>query len=420
MQRKPWLFIIILVVAIVASGCVGEPGEQGSQGPEGPQGPPGPAGPEGPPGPPGAPGQDGVSFEPPQFIGSEACAECHQDLYDTFALSGHNWKLNRVVDGTPPDYPFSDVPEPPEGYAWDDILYVIGGYNWKARFVDQEGFIITGDAEATTQYNLENENLSLGDEWVAYHAGEEVPYDCGSCHTTGYVPRGNQEGLPGLVGTWAFDGIQCEECHGPGSQHANHPMAFEMEVDRDASSCNECHARDVDAGFEVSDGFIQHHDDYDDLFPGKHALIDCVACHDPHTGVAQLQQENLPTTLISCENCHFDQAKYESEVHDSFSFDCVSCHMPQLIENAVGAPEQYTADVRTHQVSIDPTQIEQFTEDGEVFPQISLNFSCRGCHNPEGIGPELTDEALLAVAEGYHMSPAEELVEEAVEDSTTP
>jgi len=46
------------------------------------------------------------------------------------------------------------VTTPPEGYTWDDITYVIGGYNWKARFIGTEGYIITGDEDATSQYNF--------------------------------------------------------------------------------------------------------------------------------------------------------------------------------------------------------------------------------------------------------------------------
>ena len=38
-------------------------------------------------------------------------------------------------DGQPPDYPFTEIPSPPEGYTWDDIAYAIGGYNWKAHFI---------------------------------------------------------------------------------------------------------------------------------------------------------------------------------------------------------------------------------------------------------------------------------------------
>lgn len=402
MHRK-LVFMALLITALLFTGCTGATGEPGPQGPEGPQGLPGPAGPSGPPGPPGAQGQDGVSFEPALYIGSAACAECHEELYTIFNQSGHAWQMNEIVDGEAPDYPYSDVPEPPAGYEWEDILYVIGGYHWKARFVDQNGFIITGEA---AQYNLPNDDLDLGDEWVPYHTDEEQPYTCGACHTTGFVANGNQNDLPGLVGTWALEGIQCEACHGPGSLHANHPLSFGMEVDRDAASCNECHLSSPLDDVAGNDGFIQHHDGYDDLFMGKHSLIDCVDCHDPHSGVVQPDQEDLPITLVNCENCHFDQANSKSEeVHNRFALDCIDCHMPQLIQSAVSAPAQYTGDVRTHQMAINPTLIEQFSEEGVAFPELSLNFSCRGCHNPDGFGPELDDATLIEAATGYHTIP---------------
>ena len=176
MRKVYFILTILLLFSLALAGCAGEDGAQGPPGPEGPQDPPGPAGADGeqgPPGPAGVAGTDGLSYVPPQFIGSEACAECHQETYDVFMRSGHPYKLNRVVDGQPPEYPFTEVVDVPEGYTWDDISYVIGGYNWKARFIDKDGFIITGDENATTQYNFYNEELDMGDSWVAYHAGEE-------------------------------------------------------------------------------------------------------------------------------------------------------------------------------------------------------------------------------------------------------
>jgi hypothetical protein len=133
-------------------GPAGPQGPPGEQGPEGPQGPPGPEGPQGPQGDPGPPGTAGeaAGAAGAEYAGSETCSVCHSEIYKVFGKSGHPWKLNKVVDGQPPDYPFTEVPEPPEGYTWDDVTYVIGGYNWKARFIDQNGYIITGDADATT------------------------------------------------------------------------------------------------------------------------------------------------------------------------------------------------------------------------------------------------------------------------------
>ena len=409
MQRRLGLLILIIWSAILVVGCKGEPGETGVQGPEGAQGLPGPAGEPGAQGPAGPAGADGLSFEPPSFIGSEACAECHQETYDVFIKSGHPWKLTKVVNGEAPAYPFTAIPNPPEGYTWDDISYVIGGYNWKARFIDQQGYIITGaDENATTQYNFYNGELKLGDEWVGYHAGEaNLPYDCGGCHTTGYSPQGNQDGLPGLTGTWALAGVQCEECHGPGSLHANAPLSFRPIVDRDAESCGSCHSRDTQEAVNASDGFIQHHEQYEELFQGKHVAIDCVVCHDPHTGVVQLRKADLPTTRTTCENCHFQQANNKgNETHAGLRMECISCHMPRVTKSAVGDPEQFTGDIRTHLMAIDPTQVGQFSEDGTTaLSQLSLDFSCRGCHNPEGSGRVREDAELIEAATGYHAVP---------------
>ncbi len=142
MYRKSILLLgLLLLAALTLASCAGQEGATG------PAGPPGPAGPEGPQGPPGVPGEGVVGAE---YVGSATCAGCHEETYNKFILSGHPYKLNKVVDGQPPEYPYSEVLEVPTGYTWDDISYVIGGYNWKARFIDQEGYIITGDADATT------------------------------------------------------------------------------------------------------------------------------------------------------------------------------------------------------------------------------------------------------------------------------
>lgn len=410
LTRFTLLSIILALFALV--GCAGAEGPQGPIGETGAQGPPGPAGAEGPQGLPGPAGTDGLSYTPPEFIGSEACAQCHQEIYDIFSNSGHPHQLTPVVNGRAPEFPFSEVAEPPAGFTWDDISYVIGGYNWKARFIDQDGYIITGDGEATTQYNLENEELNMGDDWVAYHAGEELPYDCGTCHTTGYSPIGNQDNRSGLIGTWAFGGIQCEACHGAGSLHANNPSTIDMKVERDAEACASCHVQGMSETAEISDGFISHHDQYDTLFQGKHAVIDCVVCHDPHQGVVQLRQEGplAQTTQTVCEDCHLDIANnVENELHGRFA-DCIDCHMPKISKNAVANPAAFTGDVRTHMVTIDPTLLSQVNQDGDFVTTsgLALEFTCRGCHNStsNSIGPEVSDEELLQAAAGYHNPPA--------------
>lgn len=79
--------------------------------------------------------------------------------------------------------------------------------------------------------------------------------------------------------------------------------------------------------------------------------------------------------------------------------------MPRVTVSAWGDTENYTGDIRTHLMAIDPAQIEQFSEDGSVaLSQIGLNFACRHCHGA-GFGTEKTDEELIAAATGYHDRP---------------
>ncbi len=410
MRMRYFTVGIFLLAFVVLAACAGPEGEQG------PPGPAGPPGPEGPQGPIGLQGQTGEIAEAgpsgADYTGSEVCAGCHQEIYDAFINSGHAWQLNKVVDGTPPELPFTEVADPPEGYGWEDILYVIGGYNWKARFVDKEGYIITGapgesgSPEYPNQYNFANQLLGKNAGWVNFHSGEAgLAYDCGACHTTGFNPRGSQDDLPGLVGTWAEDGIACEECHGPGSLHIQDPAGIGMKVERDREECGACHRSGDSGQVNAEGGFIFHQDQYQDLYQSKHLTLDCVTCHDPHAGVVQLRAAGEPATRTLCIDCHFKEDKNQkNSKHLSLGVSCIQCHMPRLIQSAWGVSERFTADIRTHVVAIDPEQVAQFSEDGTTaYSQISLDFACRQCHI-SNTALALDDETLKNAAREYHTS----------------
>jgi hypothetical protein len=348
-----------------------------------------------------------------EYIGAETCGGCHADIFEVYIRSGHAWKLNPVVDGQPPDYPFTEISDLPEGYTWNDISYVIGGYNWKARFMDQNGYIITNppgevvtDTTYLNQYNFANPILLQDDGWVSYHSGEpQLEYDCGECHTTGYNHAGNQDGRPGIIGTWAEPGIKCEACHGPGSLHATNPRGFQMEIDRDAELCGKCHRRGPIEQVDAKDGLIDHHEQYEELFQSKHLTLDCVVCHDPHKLVVQSRQNEEQVTRTQCENCHFKEAEFQKVARHG-NLPCIECHMPRMVKSAWGDPEKFTGDIRTHMMAIDPNQVGQFSEDGTTaLSQISLDFACRHCHVEGRVQPK-TDEELISAATGYHTPPS--------------
>ena len=326
--------------------------------------------------------------------------------------SGHPYKLNKVENGQPPVYPYTEVPEVPEGYTWDDVTYVIGGYNWKARFIGTDGYIITGPEGADpfgAQYNFANPIVGNDPHWVTYHQGEKKAYNCGPCHTTGYSndPDAHQDDLPGLIGTWTEPGVQCEACHGPGSLHAANPRGVKPVVDRDSEQCGKCHYRGVPEEVDASGGFIKHHEQYEELFQSKHLALKCVDCHDPHAGVIQLRKAKVQTTRTLCENCHFKEAKYQASTIMREFVACIDCHMPRITKSAVGNAAKFTGDIRTHMMAIDPVQIGQFTEDGKLaLSQLSLNFACRSCHVEGGIAHNYTDGELRQESYNYHARPA--------------
>jgi hypothetical protein len=415
-MKKMVVVATLLVLVVLLAACTGPQGETGPTGPAGPPGPEGPQGPPGAEGPAGPAGEDAAAGGA-QYVGDATCSGCHQDLYDQYIQSGHPWKLNKIENGQAPEYPFRNLNDLPEGYTWDDISYVIGGYWWKARFMDKEGYIITdepgatGNAEYLNQWNHANDSLGKSAGWVTYNSGaEKLVYDCGACHTTGYSPNGNQDDLPGIVGTWAQPGVRCEACHGPGGLHASNPQGFEMKIDHDSAACGKCHLREATIQVETTDGLISHHEKYEELFQGKHAALDCVLCHDPHTGVKQLADARLPTTRTQCVNCHFEQAtQHKNAKHAALNLPCIECHMPKIITTAWSDPAKFMGDFRTHRMAIDPTLIEQsyVTQDEEgnevnyAYPQISLNSACRHCHVPDG-PLALDDATLIEAATSYH------------------
>jgi len=303
------------------------------------------------------------------YAGTDACKLCHAAVHAEFVKTGHPYKLNQV-DGGAPHYPYSEVPNPPPGKTWDDVTYVIGGYGWKARFIDTQGYVMTG----LTQYNLQTK------EWVEYEPGETVPYDCGSCHTTGFEETGHQHGLPGVEGTWVMPGIQCEACHGPGDAHVADPTYNDMTINRASSSCGLCHIRDTKYVIPAQSGFIKHHEQYNEFFNSPHGNeLTCVSCHDPHKNV----KYGGGGIVRNCDDCHNQQV----QVNAMANLDCTACHMPPAVKSAVGDATQFKGDIAAHlfRINTDPNAEQFYTvgDDEYSYFYINLDFACLrgGCHN---------------------------------------
>jgi len=77
--------------------------------------------------------------------------------------------------------------------------------------------------------------------------------------------------------------------------------------------------------------------------------------------------------------------------------------MPKVTKSALGDPERYTGDIRTHLMAINPLSTSQFNDDGTFSqPYLSLDFACKSCHRDGGSGGVISDELLSEAAVGYH------------------
>lgn len=199
---------------------------------------------------------------------------------------------------------------------------------------------------------------------------------------TAYSPEGHQDNMEGMIGTWAEDGISCEECHGPGMDHLRNPVKETIVVDRSQEACGKCHQRGgIGPEPPASGGFIRHHEQINELKAGAHGDLSCIDCHNPHER-AILVKEGL------CADCHGDIAEsYAKTRHGKQGTECIECHMPKASKSAISVAS-YTGDVRTHIVKIntaaDANMFKEVEDNGKklLFAKgfVTVEYTCLSCH----------------------------------------
>ena len=301
-----------------------------------------------------------------QYRGAEYCIDCHSPEYEDWLTSGHRMILQEGEKAQHRSLPL------PEGMQWDEISYVIGGKNTRALYLDEDGFIYA-PSSGENQFNVKT------GEWTDYHAGETLSYDCASCHTTGYDPSGSMPGLPGITGSFALAGVQCEHCHGPGD---------DMESgDTDPAFCGTCHRNNADDNvIAAADGFILSEGQYNEFLGGAHSSAECVTCHNPHQsadyGIVQ-----------ECSDCHRSVASsYAGTPMETYGVECEDCHMTfaTLSAQPLGPHKD---DTKSHifYIDTDPAA-NMFSADGSTVAMtdgkaaVTMDFACQSCHTTAALG----------------------------------
>jgi predicted CXXCH cytochrome family protein len=80
-------------------------------------------------------------------------------------------------------------------------------------------------------------------------SNQETLPACVKCHVTGYEKDGgfiDNELTPEMAG------VQCDACHGPGSEHASSPTAQNTVKESGAALCRQCHTEGQDPKFDYA------------------------------------------------------------------------------------------------------------------------------------------------------------------------
>ncbi len=389
------------------------------------------------------------------YVGSAACNACHgtadvtgsgYNIYDAWQNSGHPYKFHVIENATAPSYPsfvvnFEDTWMSGLGTSWDQIAGVIGGFGWKVRFVDNTGVIVGTASSVINPGGGHNQFNFFGGEnlgWVDYdvdHVNKKYNYGCFRCHTTGASP--DSSWLPGYsLGTFVEQGVTCESCHGPGSDHVNAPSATNIDlvyqpniggdgldygdyggvVQPDPNSdditylCGNCHSRGWGQPIDASGGFVRHHEQWDEFVASPHfeAGLNCGTCHNPHKRVLW----NGDGITIQCATCHPNQEAHN--IHPG-THECIECHMPFAAKSGTARGESgYKADVRSHLFRITPNTESMFTDDGSAVrdddtrpASLDLYHACLSCHNDDP-NDDIPDKTVDELAEfAHHMHDAQ-------------
>jgi predicted CXXCH cytochrome family protein len=311
------------------------------------------------------------------YLGNEACAKCHAEIYQGYAATAMAQASGPAMQGlltgdfvhAPSRVHYRVYAE--DGKAWmsydrpgdnqihgkKELLYFIGtGHRGRTYLFSQDGFVFEAPINWYGQQRL-------WDMAPAYQKDREIPMNlpavssCLACHTSNSQPQlagtENRYGQP----LFAHAGVTCERCHGEGAAHVVSGGSIvnpaKLPAERRDAICMGCHFEgrvaiqqpsrslaDFQPGSKLSD-FVHYFvlsgntDDRIGALSQTEALAQsvckrksgdkmaCISCHDPHFTPAKEQAASYYRG--KCLACHGENFGAK---HKSKEPDCRVCHMP--------------------------------------------------------------------------------------------
>jgi tetratricopeptide (TPR) repeat protein len=381
----------------------------------------------------------------PQYVGSKACAECHADVT-------HEWLGSRHSKMVQPATPQGVIGDFSRGTVeLRGLPYVLQKQG--SDYYITESYLTGKPWKHKIQYTLGNRRMqhylatlpdgrivlipatwdNVRKQWfhnADINDPEEAPgvqvqlwnKTCYSCHVS-REEKGFDLQRERYDTKWQDFGINCERCHGPGSEHV--AWAKEAPVMDDATRaiidetivsfkhlgpvrasmvCAQCHSfRDIyvdgfRAGANYFDYFVpvmqyrlpdkedpsywpdgrtrRFSNDAFGLWQSQCFLkggATCITCHThPHNTNVDVNPQLKPTNSALCTECHSEIGKnitaHTHHLPNSAGSSCVECHMPRTVLSI-------KAQIRDHSMSV-------------PVPENTIHHgipnACNDCHKDKG------------------------------------
>lgn len=275
------------------------------------------------------------------YVGAGDCADCHDSLARDHRETAHALALQEVARNKrnvlgdfdqgaeirTVQFPSEDAPRP---FTADDIAFVIGAGRYVQRYaVEVERRVYAVLPAEWDTVNQEWRPYLLADTWRLPEY--DFVQNCAGCHTTG---------LQAERGRWEDDGVQCEACHGPGSEHIDAADAAGRRPDDeeiaeihaaivlspDPQICGQCHSQGREPALEGDSA----HAFSTQYRPTKTLVTEngyqLVADDDPaawyETGHGRLNNMQYNEWLHSAHATSLETLQASSQAEDG----CVVCH----------------------------------------------------------------------------------------------
>jgi hypothetical protein len=285
------------------------------------------------------------------FVGSAKCSGCHIEQSRRHAASLHSRALSRAENSRLPgllDRPVAErggvelaYSQTPEGWIVESSL---GDDRQKAPLTWVFGagmlaFTPVGERDGkyfehrVTWYSaLQRPGMTMGHpsaipQSAAAALGQtqtaQTIFRCFNCHATNVKPGPDFGAMQ--------PGVQCERCHGGGSDHVSAPGRANVRKNASVQACAECHRMpDQNAANKTSPekadalsirfapvGLMASK-----CYQSSQALT-CVTCHDPHGR----PYPEKPDYEKKCQSCHAPASLVVSNCPRQNDTRCLTCHM---------------------------------------------------------------------------------------------